>query len=408
MGIRSLFSKPCFSSALFAFLVSRIIIVATVLLTANMTSKVVPTDFGDVHETSIRLTDKGIAAPLREITLAADSAWIINIAINGYERETFNTTTQHNWAFFPFYPLLLRGAAKVTGEFSLTGMALSNVFLLLALVLLYQAAREFGCDQAAADRAVFYLALFPVSYFFSLAQTESLFLLLTVSSLYCAKKQAWWLAGLCGALASATRFAGVFLLVPLCVIYWQSYRSVVGVGSQQSSDAAKRFLGRVRANAAALLLVPVGLIAYMFYLKSITGNAFAFSDIQVSWGHNPGFFWRPLFTYLTEPLLVSAGWDFRLLNFAAAITALVCASVLLKRREWALGSFALLSILVPMSYQPLLQSFARYAMVIFPVFFVLASAGRSPRVDQVIRVVFVGLLCLMTAMLAARVTLSFA
>jgi hypothetical protein len=402
------FSRPCVRSALFAFFLSRIIVAAIVVLTANVVFQpVVHSVFGDLHESNIRLANQGIVAPLRQITLAADSAWIMNIAINGYEKEPFNNATQHTWAYFPLYPLLLRGAAKLTGEFPLTGMALSNLFFLLALIMLYQTALEFGCDKAAADRTVFYLALFPVSYFFSLAQTESLFLLLTVASIYCAKKRAWWLAGVCGALASATRFAGVFLLVPLCVIYWQHYRAIAK-GAEQSSGIAARLRGLIKPNALALLVVPLGLLAFMLYLRSITGNAFAFSDIQVAWGHSPGFFWRPLLTYLGDPLQVSAGWDFRLLNFAAATTALVCSVVLLMRREWALGSFALLSIIVPMSYQPLLQSFARYVMVIFPVFFVLATAGRRPRVDQVIRAVFIGLLCLMTALLAARVTLSFA
>ena len=104
---------------------------------------------------------------------------------------------------------------------------------------------------------------------------------------------------------------------------------------------------------------------------------------------------------------LSAGWDFRVLNFAAAVTALVCAVVLLRQGSWSLGLFTLVSIVVPMSYQPLLQSLARYVMVIFPVFIVLAIAGRSPRVDQTIRAIFIGLLCLMTALLAARVTLTF-
>ena len=393
----------------FAFLLSRLIVLSVVILTANLVlDPPVPGPVGDVHNSNISLNQRSVVDVVRALTLGADSLWIITIARDGYEKEPFNTSAQHTWAFFPLYPLLLRGAAKLTGEFPLTGIALSNVFFLLALILLYKTALEFGCDKAAADRTVFYVALFPVSYFFSLAQTESLFLLLTVASLYCAKRQAWWLAGICGALASATRFAGVFLLVPLCVIYWQSYRSIDDPARQQPSGVAKLFQGWMRANAVALLLVPLGLFAYMFYLRSITGNALAFSDIQVAWGHSPGFFWRPLLTYLSDPLRVSAGWDFRLLNFAAAVTALVCAVVLLKRREWALGSYALLSIIVPMSYQPLLQSFARYVMVIFPVFFVLATAGRSPRVDQVIRAVFIGLLCLMTAMLAARITLSFA
>lgn len=165
---------------------------------------------------------------------------------------------------------------------------------------------------------------------------------------------------------------------------------------------------RVSAKVTSLLLAPLGLIAFMIYLKQITGNAFAFADIQVTWGHSYGFFWRPLFTYLKDPLLLSAGWDFRLLNFAAAIVALVCSLVLLKRREWALGLFALISIVVPMSSQPLLQSLARYTSVIFPVFIVLALWGRRPRVDQTIRAIFIGLLCLMSALLAARVTLALA
>jgi hypothetical protein len=390
MAIRSLFSRSCITSALFAFSVSRIIVGATVLLTANLAFQpVVHTDFGDIHESSIRLTHKDIVSPLRQITLGADSAWIMNIAINGYEKEPFNTVTQHTWAYFPLYPLLWRFCARVTGEFPLTGMALSSCFFILALILLHKTVEEFGYDVAVADRAVFYLAAFPTSYFFSLAQTESLFLFLTVSCFYAAKRQHWWLAAVCAALASATRFAGLFLLVPLVVLYWQAYRYRVGV------------------SLASLALVPVGLLAFMIYLKHITGNALAFADIQVTWGHSAGAFWRPLVTYLSDPLLLSAGWDFRVLNFAAAVLALVSSVILLRRRKWALGLFALVSIMVPMSYQPLVQSLARYVVVIFPVFIVLGSAGHSVRVDQAIRAIFIGLLCLMSALLAARVTLTF-
>lgn len=412
LKVAGFFSDQSWRAGVFAFLLSRLIVLSVIIFAANLVlDPPVPGPVGDLHNSNISLNQRNPIDVIRALTLGADSLWIITIAHDGYEKEPFNTTAQHTWAFFPLYPLLLRGASKVTGELPLTGIAISNVFLLLALILLYKTALEFGCDAAAAERTVLYVALFPVSYFFSLAQTESLFLLLTVASLYWARKQAWWLAGIGGSLASATRFAGVFLLVPLGVIYWQSYRAfelASGPGNKRGEQAGDWVRRRIRTNAGALLLVPLGLFAYMFYLKSITGNALAFSDIQVAWGHSPGFFWRPLLTYLSDPLRVSAGWDFRLLNFAAAVAALVCAVVLLKRREWALGSYALLSMLVPMSYQPLLQSFARYVMVIFPVFFVLARAGRSARVDHVIRAVFVGLLCLMTAMLAARITLSFA
>jgi len=398
-------------SSLFAFLLSRLLILFVVVLTANVVlDPPVPGPVGELHNSNISLRNNRVVDVMRNLTLGADSLWILTIAKDGYEKEPFNTTAQKRWAFFPLYPLLLRAAAQVTGEFPLTGIALSNCFFLFALILLFKTVEAFGWDSAVAERTVFYVAMFPVSYFFSLAQTESLFLLLTVTCLYCAKIDRWWWAGVCGALASATRFAGVFLLLPLCLIYWQRRWTIerersLAEGATPQPNSLRLMFG---AEIFALMFVPLGLLAFMIYLKQITGNAFAFADIQLAWGHSPGFFWRPLFTFLKDPSRVSAGWDFRLLNFAAATTALVCSVVLLKRREWALGSYALVSIVIPMSYQPLLQSFARYVMVIFPVFIVLATAGRYPRVDQVIRAVFIGLLCLMSAMLAARITLSFA
>ena len=93
------------------------------------------------------------------------------------------------------------------------------------------------------------------------------------------------------------------------------------------------------------------------------------------------------------------GWDFRLLNFVCATIMFVCGLVLLKRRQWALAVYTLLSVVVPLS-GTMLQSLTRYTMVTFPVFIVLAIAGRSYLVDQTIRTVFVILLGLMTALFA--------
>jgi Gpi18-like mannosyltransferase len=385
-------------NALFVFLLTRMLILAVILVSSSIAFQpAVTTPFGVIHESNISLQRQRVPEILRRVTSGADSGWIMNIAINGYEKQPFAATTQHTWAYFPLYPLLWRGAAMITGEFPLSGMFLSNCFLFLGLLVLYRMVIAFGFDEAVARRTTFYVAAFPTSYFFSLAQTESLFLLLSVSCLYAARRDRWWLAGTIGAFASATRFAGVFLLLPLVLLYWQ--------GNGNPTPSAVR---RPLRDLPALLLVPLGLVAFMIYLKVITGDFFAFADIQVAWGHSPGFFWRPLITFIQNPWLLSAGWDFRVLNFAAALTALVCSAVLFTRREWALGSFAAVSILIPMSSQPLLQSLARYVMVIFPVFIVLALAGRVLWVDQTIRAIFIGILCLMSAMLAAGVTLAFA
>jgi cytochrome b561 len=79
--------------------------------------------------------------------------------------------------------------------------------------------------------------------------------------------------------------------------------------------------------------------------------------------------------------------------------------VLLKRRAYALACFSLLSVFVALS-SVLLQSQARYAMVVFPTFMVLATWGRNSRVDTLIRTVSLVLLSLMTALFAAHFSLA--
>jgi hypothetical protein len=279
----------------------------------------------------------------------------------------------------------------VTGEFVLTGMALSHICFLLALFLLHRVALLFGLSADDAVRSLFYLAVFPTSYFFSLPLTESLFLMLTVGSFYFAKSERWWLAGICGLLASATRASGVLLLPPLALLYWQMYRPLR--------------LRELRRDALALLLIPGGLVSFMIYLHVITGNAFAFKDAMAAWGRKAGFFISPLYDYLRQPGEIALHWDFKLLNFMSAVIGLACGAALLKRRQFPLAAYALLSLLVALS-SALLQSQARYTMVVFPVYMVLATLGRRAKVDQMIRAAFLVLFALMTAMFAAHFTLA--
>lgn len=132
----------------------------------------------------------------------------------------------------------------------------------------------------------------------------------------------------------------------------------------------------------------------MAYLHAITGNAFAFSDAQAAWGVRWGYFWKPVWGFVSSPFALSEGWNFRLLNFAVTLTALGCGYALLKRREWAWAFYTFISALVPLSVFTLQ---ARYVAVIFPVFVVLAVAGQSSRIDQAIRTIFIAMLSLLTA-----------
>jgi hypothetical protein len=141
----------------------------------------------------------------------------------------------------------------------------------------------------------------------------------------------------------------------------------------------------------------VGLLLFMVYLYAVTGNPLAFADAQRAWGIQWGWFWRPIWGFVSSPFALSEGWNFRLLNFAVSVMTLGCGVIMLKRREWAWACYTFISALVPLS---LFTLQARYVVTIFPVFALLAQAGRSPRVDQWIRTAFIALLSLMTAFYA--------
>lgn len=386
-----------FRSALFSFSVTRIIVLAILLVGGQMARVVTVTSEG-TREVFLSLEKIPAARIIRQTVLTADINWYHSIAENGYEKTPFNTDTPHNWAFFPLFPVVWGLTAKLTGELPLTGMILSHIFFLLGLVFMYKAAVAFDFSKAVADRALFYLAIFPTSYFFSLPVTESLFLFLTSCSLYNAKRGRWWVAGLLGALASATRVTGIFILPALMVLYWQTFG-----GDWRRQESWRRAVWR--KEVLSLGLVPLGIGGFMIYLYKITGNPLAFKDILSTWGRGTGFFVVTLFEYLKDPLLIASPWDFRLINFTGAVLAIVCGVWLLKWRQWTLGVYTLVCVLAALS-SLILQSQARYAMVLFPMFLVLAKAGERPRVDQTIRTISIALLCLMTVLFAAHFSIA--
>ena len=273
----------------------------------------------------------------------------------------------------------MRAASVFTGDYRLAAIALSNLFFFAALALLHKTVLAFGYDKALADRAIFYVAAFPASYFFSLPWTSSLFLMLTASAFLAARRGVWSLAGVCAGLASATHYTGAFLSPALLIFYWQCNRPF-----------------KLRANILWLLLAPAGLLIFMSYLYSITGSAFAFAKVQAAWKVRWGFFLQPLVGFIISPFELSAGWNFRLLNFAAAATALICGFAWIRRREWAWAFYTFISTLIPLSTVTF-EGQARYMSVVFPLLVMLAIWGRSPLIDQTIRAVFLVMLALMTA-----------
>src|SRR6202011_17894 len=109
------------------------------------------------------------------------------------------------------------------GDHLLAGLVISNLAFLAALAYIYALSKmEFG-DESTAFHAIFYIAIFPTAIFFSAVYTESLFLALTVASVYYARRGNYITSGIVGALAALTRVEGVLLVLPLMYEIWRGW-----------------------------------------------------------------------------------------------------------------------------------------------------------------------------------------
>jgi len=382
------------TESLYVFVLTRGLIFAIFILVGHFT--VGPPEIGltetapiSARNGTINLQDAGTMQTLRQTISQGDVNLYVDLSQRGYDRQPFgsNSFGASQYAFFPLLPGLLWLLGTVGFDRMVAGTVLSNIFFLCSLILLYRLARKLNYDDRDCSRVIFYLAVFPVSYFFSVPMTESLFLLLTVASFYAACDDKSLTSGVAGALATATRSNGILLLPAILILYWQ----------RQEEWSIRKLLG--------LCLIPMGLIAFMLFSWNRSGNLLAFVDAQKMRSRQFGLFLVPLFEYFRRPYEVALPWNFVLLNVAVSLLAFVCAYLLLRQRQWALAAYTLLMVLLPLSTTSVL-SMGRILSACFPMFIALGAAGRSTRVDTIIKAIFIALLGLMTALFAGRFTMA--
>ncbi len=159
------------------------------------------------------------------------------IAHYGY-RPDLGAFTASRTAFFPLYPLGLSAIAHFGVPPILAGVLLSSSALALALYGIHrlttlEVARMERVAVARAGKAtsvsanggevarlaVLVTAFAPMAFFFSAVYSESLYLALSVGVFLCARQGRWAWVGMLGALAAATRSAGVVLLLGAAMLY---------------------------------------------------------------------------------------------------------------------------------------------------------------------------------------------
>lgn len=198
---------------------------------------------------------------------AWDGAWFGNIVLEGYDIDPRHME-QSNLVFFPLFALVARGVMAITGLEFITAAVLVNFLVGGLFVVLFWALTQRLTNARVAERAAILLCFSPGTVVLSMAYSEGLMLALSAGCLLALTRRRWLIAGLCAALATATRLNAVALCVACAV----------------AAFLAIRRRGEWRA-VVAPLLSPLGLVAFFLYLWWFTGDPLAFFAVQdAGWG----------------------------------------------------------------------------------------------------------------------------
>ena len=288
-----------------------------------------------------------------------DGVYYLLIAVKGY---TVNA------GFFPLFPLLIHIASLPFGNILpfdprqyFTATILVNLSFLLSLIIFYKLIKLDFKENIAVWSIVF-LLIFPTSFFFAVIYSESLFLLLSLISFYFARKKKWFLAGIIGALLSATRLVGIAIFPAVLYEYFKNEKN--------------KSLGKL----ASILLTPLGLISYSFYNFLKWGNPFYFIQAQGKFANNRTvdsiiLLPQTLFRYIKilfsiKPNIYEWWVAFLELSFFVFVLSLLFVAWKKKIRISYL-IFGILCFLIPAS-SGTFSALPRYILPIFPLFIALA------------------------------------
>lgn len=283
-----------------------------------------------------------------------DGVHYLRIAQDGYK-------AQFSQAFFPLFPVLIRFFSNIFPKISnldtniytdpayfYSGLILSNLFFLGALYIFYKLLR-LDFSEAVSKWSIIALLFFPTSFYFGSIYTESLFLLLSVSSIYLIRKKKYLWSVILIALAGATRLLGIFLIVIYLV-------------EVLKSKEWKR-----------LVYIPfmfLGLAAYIYYLKISFNNPFYFLTSQPVFGAErltngiillPQVIFRYLKIFMTTSFFSLAFFN-AALEFVFTLVPLTFLLIFIKKMRLSYWLFSIGTLILP-TLTGTFSSMPRYALV---------------------------------------------
>ena len=398
------------------------------------TARLVPVYPDRAQEWTTRFTGEGyqrdhvyLLEPFMNDQVAWDSEYYLSIAVGGYDDpksphlspegvitvdsgnqisrsgSSFDQAISVNYAFFPFYPLMISIFAiplQILGlnpiaTATLAGVIVSALGAVLGMLALFDLTRD-SLGEDGAMRAAFYLIIFPTAFFLIQVYTEGLFVGLAFACLAMTKRKHWLAAAILGVAATMTRAVGVLLIIPM-VISWVRTGEWMELEWRQIFNQGIRFRPVING-----LLTLSPLLAFVIWRFSYLGLAFDYIESNY---YRRGFLslgiasyaWAEAFRSMINGVNPQHTAYYLTEFLGLAIGIIACIATIKTHPE--IGWYSLAVVIISWGSGPA-QGIHRYILGAPAVFITLARWGENPVFDRVwtiLSLLLMGLLAMLFA-----------
>lgn len=314
---------------------------------------------------------------LAEALARADAGHYLEIAERGYDLGLGPGPS--NLAFFPLYPALEAGLARITPlDHIQSGLAVAWLAALVAAWGIYAVGAKVGGRTVGVMLAAVWAAL-PHAIVESMPYTESLFTAFAAWTLFAVLEERWLTTGFLCLLAGLTRpnASALILVVGLA--------ATVAVVRQR--DAWRPWI--------AMVLAPLGWLAYLVWVGGRTGRVDGWYHIQSRQWHSS--FDAGVYTVrMTWKVLATASRLELVLVTITLVSALALFVLcLIDRQTWPLLLYSGLMLITAIGTAGYYNAKARLLLPAFPL--LLPIAAGLARITTPRRVVIISTLTLVSA-----------
>ena len=276
--------------------------------------------------------------------------------------------------FPPLYPLFIKFLTFFGVNPTLSGLIISNVFFIGAMLILFKLI-ELDYHKKIAYLTIILISIFPTTFFFSVAYPESLFVFLFALSFYLAHKRKYLFSGLAGGLAVITRPFGI-IIFPALIFYL----------------LIQKDLG-IKKLASLSLMFGLPILAYLLINYSLFGSPFAFLQIlKDNWQKSFAFPWNGILASWKRGIFTPELSNYKFfVGYGEAIAStLAWISIPFGIKHWGLKSPYLIYLFLAtilFTSTGFILSAPRYLLSIPPFFILFAKIIDSNKILKILWII---------------------